>query len=239
MPRHSSSVPATSTHHPSSINTLRVSINLQPFLRQLDILQEIERHPHQMALDLVQLLPHNVNGLEQIVQMPRLSRPFSTKESVIVLEALDIIVRVRMEQVSEHFRIGGCARSPHVPEVFVERVADHGVVLVAGFPDVVAVAWRLGVGVLGGVEGLGVQEAEVLAPQHAAEGRGVLAGGVGLAVHHGGEGRGVFHDDSELAVVEAELGAVVDVAAAADCDAVVDDEELQGEVSLNPLKGRL
>jgi hypothetical protein len=42
---------------------------------------------------------------------------------------------------------------------------------------------------------------------------------------------GVFQYDCELAVVEAELGAVVDVAAAADCDAVVDDEEL-GDVVL-------
>jgi hypothetical protein len=71
----------------------------------------------------------------------------------------------------------------------------------------------------------------MLAPEHAAEGCGVVAGGVGLAVHHGGQGLGVLHHNRELAIVEAELGAVVDVAAAADCDAVVDDEEL-GDVLL-------
>lgn len=48
---------------------------------------------------------------------------------------------------------------------------------------------------------------------------------------------GVFHYDCELAVVEAELGAVVDVAAAADCDAVVDDEELGDKLLVIALFG--
>jgi len=187
----------------SSINTLRVSINLQPLLRQLNILQELQRHPHQMALDLIKLLAHNLHRLEQIVQMPGLTRAFSAEESVVVLEVLDVVVRVRVEQVAEDFGVGGGARGPHFPELVVERVADHGVVLVAAFPDVVAVAGRLGVGVFGGVELLGVEQAEVLAPEHAAEGGGVVTGGVGLTVHHRGEGSGVFHYDGELAVVEA------------------------------------
>lgn len=67
----------------------------------------------------------------------------------------------------------------------------------------------------------------MFAPEHAAEGGGVLAGGVGLAVHHGGEGSSVFHDDGELTVVEAQLGSVIDVAASADSDAIVDDEKLK------------
>jgi hypothetical protein len=74
---------------------------------------------------------------------------------------------------------------------------------------------------------LRVQETEVFAPEHAAEGGGVVAGGVGFAVHHGGEGRCVFHYDGELAVVETQLGPVVDVAASADGNAVVDNEELK------------
>jgi len=211
----------------SSVNTLRVSIDLQTLLRQLNILQEVQRHPHQMALDLIKFLAHDLNRLEQIVQMTRFARALGAEEGVVVLEVLDVVVRVRVEQVTEDFGVGGGARGPHFPELVVEGVADHGVVLVAAFPDVVAVAWGLGVGVFGGVEGLRVEETHVFAPEHAAEGGGVVAGGIRLAVHHGGEWCCVFHYDGELTVVEAQLRSVVDVAASADGDAVVDDEKLK------------
>jgi hypothetical protein len=168
----------------SSVDTLRVSIDLQPLLRQLNIPQELQRHPDQMSPDLVELLTDDFYGLEPVVQMPGFARTLSAKESIVVFKVLDIIVGVRVEQVAEDFGVGGGARGPHLPEVFVERVADHGVVLVAAFPDVVAVSGGLGVGVFGCVEGLRVQEAEVLTPEHAAEGGGVLAGYVGLAIHH-------------------------------------------------------
>jgi hypothetical protein len=59
---------------------------------------------------------------------------------------------------------------------------------------------------------LGWDQAEVLAPEHAAEGGGVVACGVVLAVHLRWEFFGVLHDDAELGVVETELTAVVDVA---------------------------
>ena len=137
-----------------------------------------------MSLDLVQLLAHHVHRLVHIVQVPCFARTLGAEESVVVVEVLDVVVRVRVEQVAEDLCVGRRTRRPHVPELVVQRVADHRVILVAAFPHVVAVARRLGVGVVVGIEGLGVQEAHVLAPEHAAEGRGVLAGGVGFAVHH-------------------------------------------------------
>lgn len=155
--------------HPSLLFTLRVdtlsvSVDLQARLSHIRVLQEIQRHPDQVALDLVQLLAHDLHRLVKIVQMTSLTRSLGTEESVIVLETLDIVVRIRVEQVPEHFRVSRGTAGPHVPQVVVERVADHGIVLVAAFPDVVAVAGWLGVGVFGGVERLGFEQAEVLAP---------------------------------------------------------------------------
>lgn len=100
-----------------------------------------------MALDLIEFLSHDLNRLEHIVKVSSFSRALGAKEGVVVLEVLDVVVGVRVEQVAEDFSVGGGARGPHFPELVVERIADHGVVLVAAFPDVVAVAGRLRVGI--------------------------------------------------------------------------------------------
>lgn len=228
-PKHHIPNPFISLH--LGINTLRIRINLQPRLRHLRLTQEIQRHPNQMPFNLIQLLPHHIHRLEHIEQMPGLPTPLSAQKLVVVLKRLDIIVRIRMEQMPEHLGISRGLTRPHLPKLIAHRVRDEFVVLVAVHPVVIAVAGRLGIDVVSGVEGLGGEETEVLAPEHAAESGGVVACGVGLAVHEGLQGQGVFHDDGELGVVEAELGAVVDVAAAADDDAVVYDEELRGIVS--------
>jgi hypothetical protein len=43
---------------PSCIDRLRELINAQTLFSHLCLTQEIQRHPDQMSLDLVQLLPH-------------------------------------------------------------------------------------------------------------------------------------------------------------------------------------
>lgn len=100
-----------------------------------------------MALDLIKFLAYDFHRLEQIVQMTCFARALGSEEGVVVLEVLDVVVRVGVEQVAENLGVSCGARGPHFPELVVEGVADHSVVLVAAFPDVVAVARRLGVGV--------------------------------------------------------------------------------------------
>lgn len=157
--------------------------------------------------------------------MPALMR-LLRHEMIVVLKCLDVIVRIGVEQVAEDAGVGGGAFSPHGPKVVAERVGNEGVPFVAGEEVVFAVAWRLGVGVVYGVEGLWWDEAEMFAPEDAAEGGGVVARHELFAVHFGGQGCGIFHHDREFGVVEAKLGAVVNVAAAADGDSVVSDQEL-------------
>ena len=67
----------------------------------------------------------------------------------------------------------------------------------------------------------------MLAPQHSAERGGVMTCGILLAVHQGLKWQGVFHDDGQLGVMEAELGAVVDVTGATNGDTVVHDQQLR------------
>ncbi len=50
------------------------------------------------------------------------------------------------------------------------------------------------------------EQAEMFAPEEAAEGGGVMAGFVGLAVHGTVEEVLVFHYDGEFGVVDTELG---------------------------------
>lgn len=188
------------------IDTLRVRIDRQPLLRHLRrILEEAQRHPDKMSLDLVQIASDVLIGHVWIVDVALL--PVAAgQEVLVVVERADVVVRVGVEDVPEGLGVLSGAVAPKLPEVVRERVADKLVVFVAGAPVVVAVLGRLGVRVVGCVELLGWEEAEVFAPEHAAEGCGVVTCLVWLAVHFGFERVGVFHHDCEFGVMEAELG---------------------------------
>ena len=71
------------------VDTLRVSIDLQAFLRHLRILQKVQRHPDQMALDLVELLPDLLRRHERIVEMPLFELAVLRDKGLIIRECFD------------------------------------------------------------------------------------------------------------------------------------------------------
>lgn len=151
-----------------------------------------------MSLNLIQFLSRNIHRLEQIIYMSFLTTSLGAQELVIVFETLDVVVGVRVEDVPEDGGVDGGALGPGFPEFVGERVFDEGVPFVAGVPLVVAVAWRLGVGVFCGVHGLGWEKTQVLAPEHTSESSGVEAGGVFLTGHLGLQWGGVFHYNTQF-----------------------------------------
>lgn len=153
------------------------------------------------------------------------------RETVIVLPRLDVDVRVGAEEMSVDFGVDGRLAGPFVPDVVAQGVRDELPFFAAVFV-VHAHGRRLGVGILGRVDGLGVDHAEMFAPEVSAQRGGVEAGLERFAVHGRLEGSRVGHDDGELAVVRAELGPVVQVARTADDRAVVGDEQLRVDVQL-------
>lgn len=79
-----------STHgKPSSINTLSPRINLQPRLGHIRVLQKIQRHPHEMSLDLVQLLADVLRRAHPVVDMPGFNA-LRWEELVVVFEGFDL-----------------------------------------------------------------------------------------------------------------------------------------------------
>jgi hypothetical protein len=73
---------------PSSEDTLGKLVDLQPLLRHLGVLQEVERHPHEMALDLVQLRTDILGRNELVEDMPGLD-PLGREEVVVFVEGFD------------------------------------------------------------------------------------------------------------------------------------------------------
>ena len=107
--------------------------------------------------------------------------------------------------MSEHVGIPRRVAGPHVPDLIAQGVRYEFVFW--PFHNVVrAHVWRLSVRVVGCVELLSGEEAEMLAPEQAAERGGVVACLVRLAVHGAVEEVLIFHDDGEFTVVNAELG---------------------------------
>lgn len=75
----------------SSENTLRIFIDRQALLRELRLAEEVQRHPHQMPLDLVELAPHLARRPEQIVDVACLARAGAVagEEATIVVHGAD------------------------------------------------------------------------------------------------------------------------------------------------------
>lgn len=70
------------------INTLRPSIHRQPTLSHLSVLQKLHWHPHNMALDLVQLLARILGRHELVENMTRLDTTRG-KVTVVVFKGFD------------------------------------------------------------------------------------------------------------------------------------------------------
>ena len=73
----------------SGINTLSVSVDLQPFLRHLSILQKVQRHPNQMPFNLVELLSDLLRRHKRIVEMPLFVFIVFGEEGFVVGEGFD------------------------------------------------------------------------------------------------------------------------------------------------------
>lgn len=73
----------------SGVDTLRVRIDLQTFLRHLRVLQKVERHPNQMALDLIELLPDLLHRHERIVEVPLFELVVLRDKRLIIGEGFD------------------------------------------------------------------------------------------------------------------------------------------------------
>lgn len=71
------------------VYALRIGIDLQPFLRHGSITEEVQGHPHQVALDLVELLPYLLRRHERIVEMALLELVMPGEESFVVVEGFD------------------------------------------------------------------------------------------------------------------------------------------------------
>lgn len=134
--------------------------------------------------------------------MPLLKFAMSRQESRIVIKRLDIVVWVRAEKMTEKVGVARCVLRPHIPD-FVAKGVGYEFVLWAFHYVVRTDIWRLSVWIVGGVEFLGWEEAEMFAPEKTAQGGGVVAGFVGLAVHSAVEEVLVFHYDGEFGVVDA------------------------------------
>ena len=73
----------------SRVDTLSVRIDLHARLRHLGVLQKVQRHPHQMPLDLVELLPDLLRGHERVVEVPLLELVVFREERFVVGKGFD------------------------------------------------------------------------------------------------------------------------------------------------------
>ena len=108
--------------------------------------------------------------------------------------ALTAIIRISPKQMPEHIRIPRRVAGPHLPQRVAHRIGNK-FILGPLLQRIGTHVRRLRVRILAGVEFLCGQEAEMLAPEHAAKRGGVMAGFEGLPVHGAFEHVVVFHDD--------------------------------------------
>ena len=73
------------------IDTLSISIDLQTLLCHFRVLEEIQWHPYQMPLDLVEFLPDFFGGHEWVVEMALLEFVVAGEEGGVVVEGFDCI----------------------------------------------------------------------------------------------------------------------------------------------------
>ena len=71
------------------VDALRVRIDLEPLLRHLGVSEEVERHPDQMPLDLIQFLPYFSHRHVGVVEMSLLEFVMSWEEAGVVFKGFD------------------------------------------------------------------------------------------------------------------------------------------------------
>ena len=90
IPPHSSQKPKyrlpSPLSKPLSIDTLRISINLQSLLRHRCILQEVQRHPHEMSLDEIEFLADFFARHEGVVEVALFELVVAGEEGFVVVE---------------------------------------------------------------------------------------------------------------------------------------------------------
>lgn len=157
-----------------------------------------------MTLNPIQLLPHLLRRQIRIKQMALLMRP-PRPEVIIILKGLDIIIRIRAEQHPICLRVNARLARPGLPDRVAQRIRHELVVPV--LEDLVETdVWGSRVRVARRVVVLCWEEAEVFAPELAAESCRQAGGAIGVAIHSAVKEVLVFHDDGDFAVVGAKLG---------------------------------
>lgn len=84
---------ASPTRLQLGINTLRPSVNLQTLLGHLSIHQELQRHPHKMSFDLIELLA-DLFGWDHAVEDVACFDAFRGQEGSVVVECFDWVERL-------------------------------------------------------------------------------------------------------------------------------------------------
>ena len=153
-----------------------------------------------MALDLVEILLHLLDGHEWIEQMALLDIP-TWGEVVVVIEGLDMVVWVGSEEVPVHLRVGRRLGRPLTPEL-VGHWVSHKFVLWASKDLVGDRSWWLRIRVILRVIFLCRKETEMFTPESPAQHGSVLACLVGFAVHGSVDQVCVLHHNCKLAVVQ-------------------------------------
>lgn len=82
----------------SSEDALGKRVDLQSAFGHLGVLQELQREPHQVAPDLVELLARVLGGHELVEDVPRLDAPRG-EEPVVVLKRFDCAGRLAKNQI--------------------------------------------------------------------------------------------------------------------------------------------
>ena len=78
----------------SSVNTLRIRIDLQPLLRHLGVLEKVQGHPDEMAFDLVEFLPDFRRGHEGVVEVALFELVVFGDEGLVVGEGFDCFYKL-------------------------------------------------------------------------------------------------------------------------------------------------
>jgi len=125
------------------------------------------------------------------------------KEVLVIVECADVVIRIRMEQVTEDIGVSCRLLSPQVPDFIGQRICHKSIPLISLVPVVRTNIRRLGVGVFARIQGLSWQQAQVFAPEHATKSCCVVSSLVFTTVHDRRKCIGVLHDDGKFRIVVA------------------------------------